>query len=87
VIARGLGAAPEVVRDGVTGFICDSVDEMVSAVAASAALRPENCRKEAERHFSAAAMVEGYERIYRSALARTGLLEIGARTKDLPAFR
>ena len=86
VIARGLGAAPEVVRDGMTGFICDSVDEMVSAVAASATLRPEDCRNEAERYFSAAAMVEGYERIYRSALARTGLLEIGARAKDLRAF-
>lgn len=83
VIARGLGAVPEVVRDGVTGFICDSVEEMVSAVAASASLRPEDCRDDAERYFSAAAMVEGYERIYRSALARTGHSEIASGSRDL----
>jgi glycosyltransferase involved in cell wall biosynthesis len=83
VIARGLGAVPEVVRDGVTGFICDSVEEMVSAVAASTSLRPKDCRDDAERYFSAAAMVEGYERIYRSALARTGRSKIASGSKDL----
>ena len=32
VIALRRGAVPEVIEDGVTGFICDDVDEMVAAV-------------------------------------------------------
>jgi glycosyltransferase involved in cell wall biosynthesis len=81
VIARRLGAVPEVVRDGVTGYVCDSVEEMVTAVAASAALRPQDCRREVERSFSAATMVAGYERVYQSALARASRSEIGDRSR------
>ena len=34
VIALRRGSVPEVIEDGVTGFICDDVDEMVEAAAA-----------------------------------------------------
>lgn len=69
VIARSLGSAPEVIVDGVTGFLCRDVDEMVDAVGASADLEPQSCRAHAERHFSAEAMVAGYEQIYRAVRA------------------
>jgi glycosyltransferase involved in cell wall biosynthesis len=69
VIARPLGAAPEIVVDGVTGFLCSTPAEMVEAVISAKELRPEQCRARVERHFSAPAMVDGYERIYREALA------------------
>jgi glycosyltransferase involved in cell wall biosynthesis len=68
VIARSLGAAPEVVAHGITGFLCTTVEEMVDAVAAATELKPEDCRARVEGCFSARAMVLGYEHLYRSAL-------------------
>jgi len=68
VIARRLGAAPEVIAHGVTGLLCDSLDDMVDAVAGIGSLRPVDCRRRAEQHFSADAMACAYERIYATAI-------------------
>ncbi len=78
VIARALGSVPEVVRDGVTGFCCASIQEMVEAVGAVASLHPQDCRDDVERRFSAPVMVAGYERIYRSVMAPSPRLELVA---------
>jgi glycosyltransferase involved in cell wall biosynthesis len=66
VITRPLGAAQEIVCDGETGFLCDSVEEMGDAVRAACRLSANACCEQARRRFSADAMVEGYERIYRA---------------------
>ena len=71
VIARPLGAAPEVVIDGVTGFLCRTETQMVDAVAAAATIDPHACRRRVLDHFSTASMVEGYERVY-AAVTGTG---------------
>ena len=67
VITRPLGAAPEIVLDGVTGFLCSTESEMVDAVVAATELRPDDCRLRVEKLFSAQAMVAGYEAVYRGA--------------------
>ena len=74
VIANPRGAAREVIADGVTGFLCADVEEMVAAVPAAAQLRPADCRARVAQCFSVRSMVEGYERIYQSVLsnARAG---------------
>lgn len=72
VIARPLGAAPEVIVDGVTGFLCNTTDEMVEAVASAAKISPQDCRAHVARNFSAETMVAGYERVYRAVLAAAG---------------
>jgi glycosyltransferase involved in cell wall biosynthesis len=69
VITRALGAAPEIMANGITGFLCSTQRQMVDAVAAASALRPEDCRARVAQRFSARAMVAGYEGIYRAALA------------------
>jgi glycosyltransferase involved in cell wall biosynthesis len=73
VIARRLGAAPEVIDDGVTGYLCDSLDEMVVALDAARRLSASACRRRVEREFSATAMAERYERVYEAALERSRL--------------
>jgi glycosyltransferase involved in cell wall biosynthesis len=73
VIACPLGAVPEVVTDGVTGFLCSTPDEMVDAASAVTELKPEDCRARVEQYFSARAMATGYERVYRAALAGVGV--------------
>jgi glycosyltransferase involved in cell wall biosynthesis len=56
---------PEVIEDGVTGFICDDVDEMGKAAERIAEIDPDECRRQAAR-FSAEAMCRGYVEVYES---------------------
>jgi glycosyltransferase involved in cell wall biosynthesis len=69
VIAFNAGSVPEVVEDGVTGFVCSTVDEMVAAVGRVSSLDRAACRARVEARFSATVMADGYERAYRSLLA------------------
>jgi glycosyltransferase involved in cell wall biosynthesis len=68
VIARPCGSIPEVIRNGVTGFIVKSVDEMVEAVRNIGKLSREECRREFENRFTVEIMVDRYEQIYRQLI-------------------
>jgi glycosyltransferase involved in cell wall biosynthesis len=72
VVAFNAGSVPEVVEDGVTGFVCSTVDEMVGAVGRVGSLNRAACRARVEERFSASVMTDGYERAYRSLLAARG---------------
>jgi glycosyltransferase involved in cell wall biosynthesis len=68
VIATPRGSVPEVVADGETGFIVP-VEDYPKAAAdrlsrALGEIDPAACRRRVEEHFSKAAMVDGYERIF-----------------------
>lgn len=65
VIAGRFGSVPEVITDGVTGFIGDSLEEMALAIRQLGQIDRAACRAAVESRFSAAAMADGYERIYR----------------------
>ena len=69
VVAWRNGSVPEVVADSETGFIVESVEEMAAAVGRVGELDPHVLRARMEERFSAEAMVTGYERAYRHALA------------------
>jgi glycosyltransferase involved in cell wall biosynthesis len=69
VVAWRNGSVPEVVDDGVTGFIVESMDELVQAIDRVGDLDPRVLRAHVEKRFSAEAMVAGYERAYRRVLA------------------
>jgi glycosyltransferase involved in cell wall biosynthesis len=68
VLALGAGSVPEVVEPGVSGFVCDSEDALVDAVAELGRINRANCRAEAEQRFSVAAMADSYEKVYRRLL-------------------
>jgi len=65
VIARPYGAAHEIVGDGTTGFLRDSVDAMVDAVGHTDTLDPRRCRALVETRFSAEVMAMRYEALYQ----------------------
>ena len=60
VVATRVAAVPEVVRDGVTGFICDDEDAMVAALGRLDQLDRARCREDAVARFSEEAMVDRY---------------------------
>jgi glycosyltransferase involved in cell wall biosynthesis len=72
VIAFRHGSVPEVVKDGVTGFIVDTVDQMVEAVGKTGSIDPKACRAHVEENFSPKRMAEGYAEAYEEVLAKSG---------------
>jgi glycosyltransferase involved in cell wall biosynthesis len=77
VIALRRGAVPEVIEHGVSGFICDDVDEMVATVGRIDEIDPAACRQRA-RAFGADQMCARYESVYMAVLDR--LRDDGARS-------
>jgi glycosyltransferase involved in cell wall biosynthesis len=71
VIAMSLGAAPEVIAHGVSGFLCHSVDECIDAIAKSALLDRRRCRDHVLINFTAKRMADGYEAVYQKILGAT----------------
>jgi glycosyltransferase involved in cell wall biosynthesis len=69
VIAFPEGSAPEVVDDGVTGFVVDDEHAMARAVGRLDEIDPAACREVCERRFSVPAIVRRYEDVYRAAVA------------------
>jgi glycosyltransferase involved in cell wall biosynthesis len=70
VLATRHGAAPEIVVDGITGFIVDDYHSMAGAIPHVAAITPAACRAVAERRFSPERMVDRYVAAFRAAIAR-----------------
>ncbi|MEQ9406532.1 MAG: glycosyltransferase family 4 protein [Fuerstiella sp.] len=68
VIAMDLGSCREVIRDGQTGFLVNSVDEALQSLPGLPNIDRAACRRNVEQHFSIEKMVEGYERIYETIL-------------------
>ena len=72
VLAFPRGAAPEVVCQGVSGFLCRDADEMVRDLGRVDSLAPDRCRAWVKERFSTDAMVASYERLFRSILTSRG---------------
>lgn len=66
VLAFPYGSLPEVVADGKTGFLVNTIDEMVQAINRLDEIDPYECRRHAEENFSVAKMVDNYERHYKN---------------------
>jgi glycosyltransferase involved in cell wall biosynthesis len=60
-------AIREIVRDGVNGFLCKTIDEMAAAARNAGDIKPEACRRTVEEKFTAAKMAERYESLYARA--------------------
>lgn len=65
VVAFRRGSVPEVVTDGVSGFVVEGVEDAVAAVGRVAGLSRLGCRREFERRFDAARMARDYLEVYR----------------------
>jgi glycosyltransferase involved in cell wall biosynthesis len=68
VLAFAHGAAPEIVQDGINGFLVKDEDEMAALVERAGEIDPLTCRRSAER-FAPDRVAAKYEAAYRDLLA------------------
>lgn len=66
VIALRRGSVPEVVLDGITGFVCDRPSQLSECLDKTDSIDPKDCRDHAATHFDSSTMVDGYESVYSS---------------------
>jgi glycosyltransferase involved in cell wall biosynthesis len=68
VVAFRRGSVPEVIEDGVTGFIVESEAEAVEAVLRVGSLDRRDIRASFERRFTARRMAQDYFRLYETLM-------------------
>lgn len=73
VVAFKRGAAPEIVEDGLTGFLVDNTKEMVDALRQVDVISPYECRKRVEEKFSHKKMAESYSKFYGDILRQNSV--------------
>jgi glycosyltransferase involved in cell wall biosynthesis len=64
VIAYRRGSIPEIIEDGVTGFVCETPSEMAEAVERIASIDRNRCRAAFEARFTADRMARDYVALY-----------------------
>jgi glycosyltransferase involved in cell wall biosynthesis len=69
VLGARMGSIPEIVLDGVTGFLCDSVADAVNKVPLLHRLDRRACRARVEAEFTVERMIDRYLAAYDRALA------------------
>lgn len=69
VIAINRGSMPELIHDGKTGFLANTVEEAVEAVKNINLIDREYCREWANSKFSRQKMIEGYLDVYEKILS------------------
>lgn len=79
VIAFRRGALPEVVREGITGWLVNDLEEAVDALSCFGQIDSKRCVRHARRHFSSYQMAEGYLLLYNRVLHKGNRLRMSLR--------
>jgi glycosyltransferase involved in cell wall biosynthesis len=75
VLAFRRGSVPEIIEDGLTGVIVETMEEAIAALPRVMALDRKGIRQRFEQRFSAARMAKDYVGVYRSLLALSKTLD------------
>lgn len=70
VLAMPGGSVPEIVKDGVSGFLCQSPDEIAARIHEAGRFVPREVRAYAEREFSLEHMVHQYADLYSNIIGQ-----------------
>ena len=70
VVATPRGALPELVEEGVTGWLAESIEGLVAAVRRAGTIDRARCRRTARERFDFRRMAAAYEEIYRRLARR-----------------
>ncbi len=83
VLAFPNGAAPEIVDDGVTGFLCRDEAAMADALTRVASIDRRACRRAAEQRFAMARMAADHVRLYEQVVARPRVIRLPGPRDDV----
>jgi len=70
VLGLSRGSVPEIVEDGVSGFVCRDVEGLIKAVGRIGEIDRNNCRRRVEVKYSSDVIVDQYVDLYRNHHAR-----------------
>jgi glycosyltransferase involved in cell wall biosynthesis len=82
VLAFRCGSVPEIIEDGLTGAIVDTMEQALVALPQVMALDRKKVRKRFEQRFSATRMAKDYVEVYRSLLESS--TSTGGEERDTP---
>ena len=68
VIAFNRGSMPELIENGKSGFLVNTVGEAIEAVACLKEIDRATCRRQVERHFTVDRMIDEYMQVYEMIL-------------------
>ncbi len=70
VIALRSGGVTDQIKDGVTGFLCDALDEIREIIVSDkvSEIDPYECRRRVEEHFSKEVMAKNYLEFFKEVL-------------------
>ena len=71
VLAYRRGSIPEIIEDNSTGFVCEGLNDMATAVHRISAIDRRRCRLAFEQRFSVERMAQDYLRVYELLLGKT----------------
>jgi glycosyltransferase involved in cell wall biosynthesis len=92
VLAYRRGSIPEIIDDGITGFVCESLTEMAKAVERLPLIDRRRCRSAFEERFTADRMARDYVALYERIIEESTILTapkiraIGSRHLNGSAF-
>ncbi len=79
VLAFNKGSVPEIVIHGKTGFVVDSIDEMIESVKLIHSIKSSDCRNHIKENFSISSMSEKYASLYQKIIdERNACLKISS---------
>lgn len=84
VVAYRNGSVDEVMLDGVTGFVVDSLEEAVEAADEVSRLDRQACRDHFDEHFTVEQMADGYMSLYEKLVEHTRTGQPGSRVLSIP---
>jgi glycosyltransferase involved in cell wall biosynthesis len=84
VLAYRRGSVPEIIEHGVTGFISETLDEMVASVAGLDTIDRRRCRDAFDRRFTVQRMVSDYLRIYTDLVRENRFLSTASARTATP---
>ncbi len=87
VIALNRGAVPEIVANGKTGFVVDSLDAMIEAVAEIDSIDPKDCRRHVQNYFSITSMAFNYSELYNKIIYNHKTLDTRSRLLPVDSLK
>jgi glycosyltransferase involved in cell wall biosynthesis len=87
VIARSRGSVPEVIENGVSGFLVETIDEAIQAVKEIPRLSRKRCREIFEERFTVTRMAKEYLAVYENLIEKSADARWAAERQPLHARR